>query len=117
MLIAYYDPKTKDVRILCTDTHPAIALMTTIEEDMVIDQRRREDARGKVRAQMYVNVLDVPLLKNGVELAKVERKLKEALANHPFTQAYVQQQGTNDTLVGAQAAKTQDISADFARKP
>lgn len=118
MLIAYYDMKTKEVRFVCTDITPAIGIFSRIEEDMVIQARERADKTGnKLRAQFYVNVNDCPLMANPIKRAQVERKLKEFLANHQYTSVYVMSQGVAPAGGQAEHSKTEDISADFARKP
>lgn len=117
MLLAYWNPKTKEVRVLCTDDFPSIAILSRVEEDNILQARERTQHTGKLRAQMYINPARVPAMNNPVAIAHIEQQIKIALANHPMAQFYVDSQGMAPSAEQAQHSSALDISADFARKP
>lgn len=115
-VIAYWNPKTKEVKVLCTDDLPAIAILSRVEEDAILLAREATEKTGQVRAQMWINDVRVPSMGNVVARAQIEQKIKIALANHPMTQVYVDSQGMAPSADQAHATTALDISADFARK-
>jgi hypothetical protein len=76
MLIAFYDPKTNDVRMFSTDKMPAILVLSAGEADVIAA------AKDQTRAHFFLDARKCLLANSPVELAKMERKLKETLVKN-----------------------------------
>lgn len=113
MLFAFYDPKTKDVRVISTDEMPAIIVLSVSEEESVAKVYDKFLKKGKMRAHLFCDVRKTPLIANAGVFAKMEQKLKAALERRMDFHAYVD--GMTTELGGEQKATPQDISLDFAR--
>lgn len=88
MLIAYYDPKTKEVRVLSTADCPAVVVLSIAEEEAVHASHERFKTKGGMRAQVFLDAR-LPDVNNIIKREAMQQRLVAALDQHKEMRSYV----------------------------
>lgn len=89
MLIAYIDPKTREVRVLSTDENPAVVVLSVQEENAVWLAKEQHGSKGGMRCHVFYDRFQAPTMRDAAHAAQVQNKLVAALENHPDFRGYL----------------------------